>query len=98
MPRRPKKGKSPSLLIRKLVKELSPIESAILRERILFVSEMTQKDVQNNPEKYENGIIAKELLQNTLEKVIKGLESNVEKGAENNPDIRIAVKEIELAS
>jgi hypothetical protein len=98
MPRRPKKGKSSSLLIRKLVKELSPIESAILRERILFISEMTKQDILANPSKYEHGIIAKGLLESTLDKIITGLQSDVQTGAENNPDIKIAVQEVELVS
>jgi hypothetical protein len=98
MPRRPKKGKSSSLLIRKLVKELNPIESAILRERILFVSEMTKQDILANPSKYERGIIAKGLLESTLDKIITGLQSDVQTGAENNPDIKIAVQEVELVS
>lgn len=79
MPRRPKKGKSPSLQIRNLVKDLNPIELALLRERILHICELTKQDMKLNPHKWANGFITPELVAATMDKCIKGLESDDDK-------------------
>jgi hypothetical protein len=76
MPRRPKKGKSPSLQIRNLVKDLNHIELALLRERILHICELTKQDMKLNPHKWSRGFIAPELVEATMDKCIKGLESD----------------------
>ena len=73
MPRRPKKGKSPSLLIRNLVKELNPLELAVLRERVLHICEMTKQDIVMNPKKYERHIISPALIVSCMDKCITGL-------------------------
>jgi hypothetical protein len=73
MPRRPKKGKTPNLLMRKLIQNLSPIESAIIRERLLNICENTKGDMELFPEKYERGIIASRLLMECMDKCINGL-------------------------
>lgn len=76
MPRRPKKGKSPSLQIRNLVKELNPVELALLRERILHICELTKQDMKLNPHKWNRGFVAPELVEATMDKCIKGLNSD----------------------
>jgi hypothetical protein len=78
MPRRPKKGKSASLLIRNLVKELNPLELTVLRERILHICEMTKQDIVLNPKKYERHIISPDLILNCMDKVITGLDFEME--------------------
>ena len=79
MPRRPKKGKSPSLQIRNLVKELNPVELALLRERILHICELTKQDLKLNAHKWANGFIAPDLIESTMDKCIKGLTSDEDK-------------------
>ena len=79
MPRRPKKGKSASLLIRNLVKELNPLELTVLRERVLHICEMTKQDIVLNPKKYERHIISSDLIVNCMDKCISGLAYEEEK-------------------
>jgi hypothetical protein len=83
MPRRPKKGKSASLLIRNLVKELNPLELTVLRERILHICEMTKQDIVMNPKKYERHIISPDLIVNCMNKCISGLEYEKETPKKN---------------
>ena len=73
MPRRPKKGKSASLLIRNLIKELNPLELTIVRERILHICEVTKQDIVMNPKKYERHIISPDLIVSCMDKCITGL-------------------------
>jgi hypothetical protein len=73
MPRRPKKGKSSSLLLRNLIKDLNEIETAVLRERIMKIAEMTKSDLKLNSHKYNNGIISPHIIESTMDKTIKGL-------------------------
>lgn len=89
MPRRPKKGKSPSLQIRNLVKELNPVELALLRERILHICELTKQDMKMNPHKWANGFIAPGLVESTMEKCIKALNTDDDTKAKKN---KITVK------
>ena len=70
MPRRPKKGKSPSLLMRKLIANLSSVEAAIVRERLLTICEQTKHDMELFPDKYKNGFIAPGLLHECMKKVV----------------------------
>lgn len=81
MPRRPKKGKSPSLLMRKLISNLSPVESAIVRERLLVVCEQTKIDMELFPDKYKNGFLAPSLLYECMKKVVDGISYEEEKSA-----------------
>ena len=84
MPRRPKKGKSPSLQIRNLVKDLNHIELALLRERILHICELTKQDLKLNAHKWARGFIAPELVEATMDKCIKGLTSEEDVKAKKN--------------
>jgi hypothetical protein len=84
MPRRPKKGKSPSLQIRNLVKDLNPVELALLRERILHICELTKQDMKLNPHKWNRGFVAPELVEATMDKCIKGLTSDEDVKAKKN--------------
>jgi hypothetical protein len=84
MPRRPKKGKSPSLQIRNLIKDLNHVELALLRERILHICELTQQDLKLNPHKWNRGFIAPALVESTMDKCIKGLSSEEEVKAKKN--------------
>jgi hypothetical protein len=40
-----------------LLKDASPIELALLRERVLLIMEMTREDIKMNPENWNNPII-----------------------------------------
>jgi hypothetical protein len=40
-----------------LLKDASPIELALLRERVLLIMEMTREDINMNPENWNNPII-----------------------------------------
>ena len=73
MPRRPKKGKSPSLQIRNLIKDLNHVELALLRERVLHICEISKQDIVINPKKYERHIISPDLIVNVMDKCITGL-------------------------
>jgi hypothetical protein len=84
MPRRPKKGKSPSLQIRNLVKELNHVELALLRERILHICELTKQDLKLNAHKWNKGFIAPALVESTMDKCIKGLSSDEEVKTKKN--------------
>jgi hypothetical protein len=82
MPRRPKKGKSASLLFRNLLKDLNPLELTVLRERVLHICEITKQDIVINPKKYERHIISPDLIVNVMDKCITGL------GYEENPKVK----------
>ena len=83
MPRRPKKGKSTSLLIRNMIKNMDDVQLALVRERLLHVAEMTLSDLKLNPHKYKNGIIAPGLIESTMQKINKGLAYESEKPKAN---------------
>lgn len=93
MPRRPKKGKSASLLMRNLIKDLSPLELAVLRERIMHVCEITKQDILLNPKKYERHIISPDLLVNCMTKCITTL-AYEEETKKAKQEIKVAEKEI----
>jgi len=40
-----------------LLKDASPIEIALLRERLVLIMEMTRDDVNKNPENWNNPIV-----------------------------------------
>lgn len=40
-----------------LMKEISPLQLAILRERLILVMEMTRNGIEDNPQDWENQII-----------------------------------------
>ena len=93
MPRRPKKGKSASLLMRNLIKDLNPLELTILRERIVHVCEITRQDITMNPKKYERHIISPDLIVNVMDKCITGL-GYEEETKKAKPEIKVAEKEV----
>ena len=84
MPRRPKKGKSPSLQIRNLIKDLNHVELALLRERVLHICELTLQDLKLNPHKWNRGFIAPALVESTMNKCINGLSSEEEVKTKKN--------------
>jgi hypothetical protein len=51
------KIKTNDQMIKALLKDLSPIEIAILRERIVKIFEMTEEAIKANPEAFQNPII-----------------------------------------
>lgn len=85
MPRRPKKGKSNSLLLRKLIQSLDPIEAALVRERLFQIADVTKKDLTENPDKYKNGIVTPKLIEGTMDKVLTGLAYEDPKPKEEKP-------------
>ena len=83
--------------MRKLVQNLSPIESAILRERILAICENTKGDMELFPEKYEKGIIAPRLYIETMDKCINGLLYDDERSAREEAKKKIInIKEVKV--
>ena len=60
-------------LIKDLLKELSSIEIAILRERIVKIMDATKQSIENNPNEWENYIIHTSLYIGLQEKVNKVL-------------------------
>jgi hypothetical protein len=84
MPRRPKKGKSPSLQIRNLIKDLNHVELALLRERVLHICELTLQDLKLNAHKWNRGFIAPALVESTMHKCINGLSSEEEVKSKKN--------------
>jgi hypothetical protein len=85
MPRRPKKGKSSDLLLRKLIGKLDPIETTLLRERIVRICEMSKQDMLMNPDKYSRGIIASHLLEAFYNKCLAQLSYESRDSAERAP-------------
>ena len=63
MARRPKKGKSNSLLLRNLIKNMDNTQLALVRERLLKIAEMTLQDMKDKPHIYKNSIISPGLLE-----------------------------------
>jgi hypothetical protein len=66
-----KKNQTNEQLLRKLISTNSPMENAILRERIIKVMEITIEDMEKNPDTWRKGFIA--------ESLIVGLSNNVKK-------------------
>jgi hypothetical protein len=68
-----KKNKTNEELLRKLIRTNSPMENALLRERIIKVMEMTIEDMKENPDGWRKGFIAESLivdLSNNVNKII----------------------------
>lgn len=60
----------------KLLKEVSPIQLAILRERVLKVMEITDQSIQDNPDAWNNGFIDVSIYKSLSELVNKHLGFN----------------------
>ena len=57
----------------KLIKTNSPMENALLRERIVKIMEITIEDIRENPDTWRRGFIAESLivdLSNNVNKII----------------------------
>jgi hypothetical protein len=68
-----KKNKTNEELLRKLIRTNSPMENALLRERIIKVMELTIEDMGKNPDEWRKGFIAESLivdLSNNVNKII----------------------------
>ena len=68
-----KKNKTNEELLRKLIRTNSPMENALLRERIIKVMELTIEDMGKNPDECRKGFIAESLildLSNNVNKII----------------------------
>lgn len=85
MPRRPKKGKSSDLLLRKLIQKLDIVETSLLRERIMKICEISKQDMLLNPDKYKNGIVAPQLLESFYDKCMTTLSYDNKDSAEKAP-------------
>jgi len=60
-------------LIKDLLNDLSSIEIAILRERIVMIMDITKKSIEDNPNEWEKYIISPTLYIGLQEKVNKFL-------------------------
>ena len=68
-----KKNQTNEQLLRKLISSNSPMENALLRERIIKVMEITIEDMEKNPDTWRKGFIAESLivsLSNNVKKII----------------------------
>lgn len=59
--------------IKALLKELTGLETAILRERLLKIAEITLKSIEKNPESFRNPIIDERIYKTTCNKIIDKL-------------------------
>ena len=62
--------------LRKIIKDLHPVELAMLTERIETMMNLTIKDVEENPESYNNFFVSHENYKDMAEKVLTILENN----------------------
>ena len=62
--------------LRKIIKDLHPVELAMLTERIETMMNLTIKDVEENPESYDNFFVSHENYKDMAEKVLTILENN----------------------
>jgi hypothetical protein len=68
-----KKNQTNEQLLRKLISTNSPMQNALLRERIIKVMEITIEDMEKNPHTWRKGFIAESLiveLSNNVKKII----------------------------
>ena len=71
-----KKNPTNEQLLRKLIATNSPMENALLRERIIKVMEMTIEDMKENPDTWRKGFIAESLIVNLSNNVKKIIDFN----------------------
>lgn len=57
--------------LKSLINDLEPIEGALVQERIIKIFEMTENDINENPENWERCIISPSLFLMINEKVKK---------------------------
>lgn len=55
--------------LKKLLKELSSLETALLCERILLITEITLKDIEKNPAEWDKTFINKCLYEGLCNKI-----------------------------
>ena len=68
-----KKNQTNEQQLRKLISTNSPMQNALLRERIIKVMEITIEDMEKNPDTWRKGFIAESLiveLSNNVKKII----------------------------
>lgn len=56
--------------LRKIIKELHPVELALLTERIDTMMRLTLDDIKENPTAYDNFIVSHEVYKEMAEKVL----------------------------
>lgn len=56
--------------LRKIIKELHPVELALLTERIDTMMRLTLDDIKENPTNYDNFIVSHEVYKEMAEKVL----------------------------
>lgn len=60
--------------LRKIIKDLHPVELAMLTERIETMMDLTIKEIEKNPESYDNFFVSHENYKDMAEKVLTILE------------------------
>jgi uncharacterized membrane protein len=63
-------------MLKALLKDLSPMEIAILRERIVCITDITRNSLLTQPKKWENGIVSPRLYEVLCDKVEKHIGFN----------------------
>lgn len=56
--------------LRKIIKDLHPVELALLTERIQTIMNLTIKGIEENPESYDNFFVSHENYKHMAEKVL----------------------------
>lgn len=60
-------------MFKSLFKDLDSVEVALLRERVMFASELTVKSIKEQPENWKNGFIDPRMYLKLHEKIEKHL-------------------------
>lgn len=64
------KYKTNEQVLRQLIKELNPIENAILRERLIVICKASIQSVEEDPKAWENPIIHPQFYKQTFHKIL----------------------------
>ncbi len=70
------KTKTNEQMIKALLKDLNTMETAILRERIVKIFEMTEDAIKENPDSFKNPIIHYSIYNHVADKVTKHMGFN----------------------
>ena len=63
-------------MLKALLKDLSPMEIAILRERIVCITDITRRSMEENAKAWQNGIVSPYLYEALCDKVEKHIGFN----------------------
>ncbi len=64
-----KKIQNNDQMLKALLKALTPLETALLRERLVTICQMTKKGIEQEPEKWQNSFVHKDIYLALVNKV-----------------------------